>query len=190
MKGVATFPGMDINTAGSYTLTASDGNLTPATSPSFAITPAAASATKSTLAVSSSNVDVNGTATVTLQLKDAYGNNLTTTPTLPPLSGDWSTVFDDEFNGNSLSSVWVPHQWWDIGATAGEGVEESAPYDVSVSGGMLQLTAKIDNTYGTGYTSGLVQAGGIRGVTSRWANWLNVCVTPTWRREVTCARGN
>jgi beta-glucanase (GH16 family) len=75
--------------------------------------------------------------------------------------GNWSTVFDDEFNGTSLNPVWQPHQYWSTGATKGDGVEESDPANVSVSDGALHLTAKQDNSFGTGYTGALVQAGGI-----------------------------
>ena len=42
-SGIATFNNVKLNTAGSYTLTASDGSLTPATSSSFTVSPAAAS---------------------------------------------------------------------------------------------------------------------------------------------------
>jgi hypothetical protein len=86
---------------------------------------------------------------------------------LSPLPGNWTSVFDDEFNESALTGVWVPHEWWDTGATEGEGIEESAPYNVNVAGGSLKLTAKPDNTYGTGYTGALVQAGGIQGITTQ-----------------------
>ena len=42
-SGIATFNNVKLNTTGSYTLTASDGSLTPATSSSFAVSAAAAS---------------------------------------------------------------------------------------------------------------------------------------------------
>jgi beta-glucanase (GH16 family) len=87
-------------------------------------------------------------------------------PTPPPLGGNWTNVFDDEFNGSTPASTWVPHQYWSNTATGGEGVEESDPANVSVGNGMLQLTAKPDNTFGTGYTGALVQAGGIQGITT------------------------
>ena len=81
----------------------------------------------------------------------------------PPISGNWTLAFDDEFSGNALGPNWVPHQYWNNGATIGEGVEESDPANVSVSNGALQLTARVDNSFGTGYTGALVQTGGIEG---------------------------
>lgn len=95
-----------------------------------------------------------------------------TTPTLtgltpPPVTGTWSTVFEDDFSGSTLASVWVPHQYWNTGATQGCGVEEDEPSSVSVAGGMLQLTAnQVVSGSTTTYTSGLVQAGGIEGETT------------------------
>lgn len=78
-----------------------------------------------------------------------------------PLSGNWKLAFSDEFNGPTLASTWTPHQYWASGATAGEGIEESDPANVGQSGGTLQLTARIDNAFGTRYTGALVQAGGV-----------------------------
>ncbi len=70
--GVATFSDLKIDTAGSYTLKATDGSLTPANSGSFSVRPAAAS----TLSVSgfptSTTAGVSHNFTVTL--RDPYGN--------------------------------------------------------------------------------------------------------------------
>jgi hypothetical protein len=82
------------------------------------------------------------------------------TPT-PPIAGNWSLTFADEFNGTSLGGVWTPHQYWNNGPTAGEGLEESDPANVAVSNGALHLTARVDNSFGPAYTGGLVQTGGI-----------------------------
>jgi beta-glucanase (GH16 family) len=87
--------------------------------------------------------------------------------TPPPLAGNWATVFDDEFNGTTPASIWIPHQYWSNSATSGEGIEESDPANVSVSDGALHLAAKPDNTFGTGFTGALVQAGGIQGATTQ-----------------------
>jgi hypothetical protein len=87
--------------------------------------------------------------------------------TPPPIAGTWLETWNDEFNGTSVSNVWTPHQYWDNGATIGEGVEESDPRNVSIGNGSLKLTAKIDNTFGTVYTGALVQTGGIQGNTSQ-----------------------
>jgi hypothetical protein len=69
--GVATFGSLKIDTAGSYTLKATDGSLTTASSASFTIQPAAAS--KFVLAAPASvNAGVPFSLTVTVE--DAYGN--------------------------------------------------------------------------------------------------------------------
>jgi hypothetical protein len=69
--GVATFSALKIDAAGSYTLKATDGSLTSATSGSFTITPA----TASTLSVTGFPSSTAGVAhNVTVTLKDAYGN--------------------------------------------------------------------------------------------------------------------
>ncbi|HEY2586773.1 MAG TPA: carbohydrate-binding protein, partial [Tepidisphaeraceae bacterium] len=89
------------------------------------------------------------------------GTQTGTGPAAPPVAGNWSLTFADEFNGTSLASQWTPHQYWNNGFTAGEGLEVSDPANVSVGSGALHLTARIDNSFGTQYTGGLVEAGGI-----------------------------
>ena len=80
----------------------------------------------------------------------------------PPVAGEWTRIFSDEFDGDALDSVWRPEQYWNVDHTVPGGGELEA-YDatgVSVSGGMLHLSARPDTTYGTPYVSGLVQSGG------------------------------
>lgn len=104
----------------------------------------------------------------------AFDEPTTTQPsTTPPLPGHWKLVFDDEFTGPSLSSIWTPHQYWDEGATVGEGDEQSDPANVQLFSGSLQLTAKRDRTFNTPYTGALVQAGGIRGKRSATFSFLH-----------------
>ena len=79
----------------------------------------------------------------------------------PPIPGNWSLTLADEFNGTSLGAVWTPHQYWANGPTMGQGLEESDPSNVAVGNGTLQLTARVDNSFGTQYTGALVQTGGI-----------------------------
>jgi hypothetical protein len=69
---VATFGTLKIDTAGSYTLKATDGSLTPANSSSFTVSPAAASTMIVAGFPASTTAGVPGNVTVTL--KDAYGN--------------------------------------------------------------------------------------------------------------------
>ena len=76
--GLATFSNLAINSAGSYTLSATDGSLTAAVSPALTITAAAPSAARSTVSLSTASVVVGATLTVTLTAIDAYGNPLAT----------------------------------------------------------------------------------------------------------------
>jgi ELWxxDGT repeat protein len=70
--GVATFNALKIDTVGSYTLKATDGSLTPASSSSFTVSPAAARTMNVAGVPSPSTAGVAGNVTVTL--KDVYGN--------------------------------------------------------------------------------------------------------------------
>jgi beta-glucanase (GH16 family) len=83
----------------------------------------------------------------------------------PPIAGSWQMKFRDEFDGARVDPVWHPAQWWDRDSTIVGGGELQA-YDasaVSVSNGMLHLTARKEEKYaGTPYVSGLVMTGGYR----------------------------
>ena len=79
----------------------------------------------------------------------------------PPVEGDWNMIFNDEFTGTTLDPVWHPTQYWDTNFTVVD--DELQAYDrtgVSVSGGMLHLTAREEAKHGRRYVSGLVQTGG------------------------------
>lgn len=96
-----------------------------------------------------------------------------TQPILPHLPGNWTLKFHDEFDGPALAKLWTPHQYWDQGATAGEGDEESDPANVSVAHGFLELIARKDNRFNKPYTGALVQAGGIRGKSNPTFSFLH-----------------
>ncbi|HEY1685794.1 MAG TPA: hypothetical protein VGG19_13595, partial [Tepidisphaeraceae bacterium] len=85
-QGIATFSNLSSTTAGTYTLTASDGALT-ATSTSFTISPAAPAA----LSVSqqpSNGLTFNALSPVAIQVTDQYGNLVDgASVTLAPASG-------------------------------------------------------------------------------------------------------
>lgn len=89
------------------------------------------------------------------------GTQTGTGPAPPPITGNWSLTFADEFNRNSLDSRWTPHQYWNNGFTVGEGLEVSDPANVTVGDGALHLTARIDDSFGSQYTGGLAQTGGV-----------------------------
>jgi beta-glucanase (GH16 family) len=85
----------------------------------------------------------------------------------PPVAGNWKLIWQDEFNGTSLNPVWRTTQYWDTTRTiVGQGELEA--YDasaVSVNNGFLNLTARKEEKYaGAPYVSGLVQTGGVDGL--------------------------
>ena len=122
VNGVAMFPNPAINTTGVYTLTASDDVL--ASAPFirfFSVTPAAVSQRTSLITVNPATLDVNSSATITLQTRDVFGNNLTTgglgiafSLATPGTSGGTIGVVEDNHNGTyphhvqSLSQRAVP----------------------------------------------------------------------------------
>jgi uncharacterized repeat protein (TIGR03803 family) len=73
VDGVATFGELDVTKAGSYTITASDGNLTTAASSPFTVAPAAPS--RLVIAQQPATVAVGQPiGTVTVDVEDAFGN--------------------------------------------------------------------------------------------------------------------
>jgi hypothetical protein len=81
------------------------------------------------------------------------------------VSGDWNLTWRDEFTGDTLNPVWHAAQYWDSVYTV-VGGGELLVYDrsgVSVSDGMLHLTAREEASHGMDYVSGLVQTGGYDG---------------------------
>ncbi len=79
VNGIATFSNLDITQAGAYTINASNGSLTPATSSSFTITPA----TPTTLVITRQNSSATAgqpIGNVTVDVEDAYGNIVTSDP--------------------------------------------------------------------------------------------------------------
>ena len=97
--------------------------------------------------------------------------SVTPSPTIaPPRGRQWAVAFDDEFAGTTLAAPWQTHQYWSTGNTSGdEGeLETYTPDGVSISGGMLRLTARRSNpqeqaAYGSAYVSGLIETAGVRG---------------------------
>ncbi len=111
VSGVATFSNLSINKTGTgYTLSATSGSLTGVTSTQFNVTPDSASLSQSTITASPSSVNANGSSisTITVRLKDANGNNLTTsggvvTLSASPSLGTLSSVTDNS-NGTYSAS--------------------------------------------------------------------------------------
>ena len=76
--GVATFNNITLDTVGTYTLTAGDGTLIPATSPSFAVVPASASQLVYVQQPSNSTAGVANSPAVVVDVEDQFGNIVTT----------------------------------------------------------------------------------------------------------------
>ena len=75
--GVATFSNVKLNTAGSYTLTASDGSLTSATSSSFAVSAASASKVVYGQQPSNATAGVADSPSIVVDVEDPFGNIVT-----------------------------------------------------------------------------------------------------------------
>jgi hypothetical protein len=86
VNGVATFTGLSMTQSGSYTLSATDGTLTPATTSSITISPAAAGklviTTQPTSAVAGASI-----GTVVVAVEDAFGNVITGNSSIVTLGG-------------------------------------------------------------------------------------------------------
>ena len=77
-SGVATFDNVTLDTAGSYTLAASDGSLTGANSNSFTVDPAAASQIVFVQQPTDVTAGVANSPSITLDVEDQFGNIVTT----------------------------------------------------------------------------------------------------------------
>ncbi|MGH7544001.1 MAG: invasin domain 3-containing protein [Gemmatimonadota bacterium] len=78
-SGMAAFNDLSIRLVGAYTLQATASGLTPDTSSAFTITPGPASGATSQITASPTSIPANGssTSTITVTLRDAFGNPLT-----------------------------------------------------------------------------------------------------------------
>jgi hypothetical protein len=93
-SGVATFNNLIIDAAGSYTLTASDGTLTGATSGSFSISAAAAAKLTFTQQPPNGTAGVALSSAIAVAIQDPFGNTVTTnnsTVTLTLSSGAFAS---------------------------------------------------------------------------------------------------
>src|SRR5262249_15030490 len=134
VNGVATFSNLVINAGGSYTLAASDGTLTGATSNSFAIT-AAAVAAKLAFVQQPSNATAGSTITppVTVAVRDAFGNTVTSNTSTVTLTlssgadaGGGSTISAAAANGVATFSGLVINAAGTYTLTASDGTLTSA----------------------------------------------------------------
>jgi beta-glucanase (GH16 family) len=83
-------------------------------------------------------------------------------PVAPPnLPGNWSLTFDEEFDAPLNSTRWK-QSLWGLTSFSGE-LEQYSPSAVSVSSGILSLTASPQSLGGQSYVSGLIDTGPILG---------------------------
>lgn len=100
-SGIATFSNINIDFAGTgYTFQATSGSLNSATSSAFNITAGAVSEVETTISANPTSIGADGTSTstITVQAKDANGNDLTAggdTVTLSTTSGALGSVADN-----------------------------------------------------------------------------------------------
>lgn len=105
--GIATFGNLSIQRAGSYTLRASSGTLTQATSAAFQITPGPPSGATSEITANPTSIPADGasTSTITVLLRDAFGNALTTGGATVAVSTTLGTLGGVTNNGDGTYSA-------------------------------------------------------------------------------------
>jgi hypothetical protein len=143
VNGVATFTGLSMTRSGAYTLSATDGALTPATSSSITISPAAASTlvftTQPSGAVAGASI---GTVAVTLD--DAYGNTVT---------GNTSTV---TLSGNGLTGTTSVAAVNGVATFTGLSMTQIGSFMLSATDGTLALSTSSSITISPATASTLV----------------------------------
>jgi adhesin/invasin len=136
--GIATFGNLSIQRAGSYTLRATSGTLTQDTSVTFQITPGPPSGATSEITASPTSIPADGTSTstITVLLRDAFGNPLTTGGATVAVSTNLGTLGPVTDNGNGTYSATLTSS-----TTAG-----TATISGTVNGGAISDTATVDFT--------------------------------------------
>ncbi len=99
-SGVATFAGCRIDKAGDYTLTATKAGLTGDESDSLTITVGPADKTKSSITAQPTSTTTDDSSTITIQAKDAGGNDLSTGGDTFLLQTDHGVLSDFSDNGD------------------------------------------------------------------------------------------
>ena len=136
--GIATFNNLSIQRAGIYTLRATSGVLTQATSAAFQITPGPPSGATSEITADPSAIDADGssTSTITVLLRDPFGNALITGGANITVSTTLGTLSPVTDNGNGTYSATLTSS-----TTAG-----TATISGTVNGAAISDTATVDFT--------------------------------------------
>jgi hypothetical protein len=130
VNGVATFAGLTIDTAGSYTLSATDGSLTGATSSAFTIDPAPASKLVITNEPSNTTAGTVISPAVTVAVEDQYGNVVSTDSSTVTVSLS-SGTFADGSTTETAADV------NGIATFAGLAIDTPGSYSLIATGGSL-----------------------------------------------------
>jgi type II secretory pathway pseudopilin PulG len=150
VSGVASFTGCSVNKAASgYTLVASDGTLTGATSGTFNIVAAAPAqfAFTSTSAAGAAGWSVT-IGPITVQEQDAFGNPTTTAETVNLASNSSGTdTFSATSGGSSVTSVSIPSG--SSSATFYYGDTKAGSPTITASGSLTSATQSETVTAGT-----------------------------------------
>ncbi|HSZ56612.1 MAG TPA: hypothetical protein VK797_13175 [Tepidisphaeraceae bacterium] len=177
MNGVATFSGLVIDAAGSYTLTATDGMLTPLTSASFSVTPASSGALAFGVGPGAATAGNAISPAVTVDVEDAFGNLVTTdgsTVTVTLSAGTFS---------NGLATATAPAMGG-VATFGGLVINTAGSYTLMASDGSLTNVASASFNVGPAGSSMLVFAVGPGNGTT------GAAIIPTVTVDVEDAFGN
>jgi adhesin/invasin len=138
MGGIATFDNLSIQRVGSYALRAASGTLNQDTSAPFQITPGPPSGATSEITANPTSIDANesSTSTITVLLRDAFGNALTTGGANVAVSTTLGTLGPVTDNGNGTYSATLTSS-----TAAG-----TATISGTVNGATISDTASVDFT--------------------------------------------
>jgi hypothetical protein len=184
-NGVVTFAGCSVDKAGTYTLTATDGLLTSATSSSFTITAGAASKLAFTTQPGGGASSTAWTTQPTVTVQDAAGNTTTATDsiTLAITTPGGATLTCTANPKNAVAGV---------DAFAGCSVDKAGTYTLTATDGLLTSATSSSFTITAGAASKLAfttQPGGGASSTA-WATQPTVTVQDAYGNTVTSGTGS
>jgi len=141
VNGLATFSGLTINTAGTYSLTASDGSLTGANGSSFTIGAAAASQLVVTGEPSNTSAGSAISPAVTVAVEDQYGNIVSTDSSTVTVSVSTGTFAD---GGTTETAADLNG----VATFAGLTINSAGAYTLTATDGLLAETNSSSFTIG------------------------------------------
>jgi len=204
-SGVATFNGLSINKSGvGYTLAANSGGLTPATSAGFTVTADGVDGALSTLASSADTVGQCSvscsaafqTSTVTVTVKDQFGNLVSGSPVVVSANGSGNVFFPSGSGTTDATGVFTTTynaavvETKTLSATAGAtGIAQTASVAVMPvlvgAGDIADCNSIRDDATANQLDSipGVVFANGDNAYANGTAANFTNCYDPTWGRH-------